>query len=302
MRKKSSLINPQEVKARSLWQDAWRRLKKNKVAYIGFIFIIILVLVSIATLLIDLFTNNAFYDKYVIEMNLANKLKSPSGEHFFGHDEFGRDIFLRIIWGTRYSLSLGVSTVILSLVVGGLLRAIAGFYGEITDNIIMRIMDVFLAIPPMLMAISLVAALGTSLVNIVVAIAISYVPTFARVVRASVLTIKNQDFIEAARSYGANDLRIIAKYILPNCLTPVIVQATLSVASAILMVASLSFMGLGIQPPIPEWGAMLVNARTYIRAGWHITVFPGMAIMLTLLAMNLMGDGLRDALDPKLKD
>lgn len=302
MHKSKKGTNNQEVKARSLWQDAWRRLKKNKLAYIGFIFIIILVLISLSTLLIDLFTNNAIYDKYVIEMNLADKLKPPSGDHSFGQDEFGRDIFLRIIWGTRYSLSLGVSTVILSLIVGGLLGAIAGFYGELADNIIMRIMDVFLAIPPMLMAISLVAALGTSLMNIVVAIAISYVPTFARVVRASVLTIKDQDFIEAARSYGANDLRIIMKYILPNCLTPVIVQATLSVASAILMIASLSFMGLGIQPPIPEWGAMLVNARTYIRSGWHITVFPGMAIMLTLLAMNLMGDGLRDALDPKLKD
>lgn len=302
MHKTKENMNDQEIKARSLWQDAWRRFKKNKAAYIGFIFIILLVIISVATLGIDLFTKNAIYDKYVIEMNLANKLAPPSWTHPFGQDEFGRDILLRIIWGTRYSLSLGVSTVILSLIVGGLLGAVAGFYGEVMDNIIMRIMDVFLAIPPMLMAISLVAALGKSLINIVVAIAISYVPTFARVVRASVLTIKNQDYVEAARSYGANDLRIITKYILPNCLTPVIVQATLSVASAILMIASLSFMGLGIQPPIPEWGAMLVNARTYIRSGWHITVLPGLAIMLTLLAMNLMGDGLRDALDPKLKD
>lgn len=302
MHKTKENMNNQEIKARSLWQDAWRRFKKNKAAYIGFIFIILLVIISVATLGIDLFTKNAIYDKYVIEMNLANKLAPPSWTHPFGQDEFGRDILLRIIWGTRYSLSLGVSTVILSLIVGGLLGAVAGFYGEVMDNIIMRIMDVFLAIPPMLMAISLVAALGKSLTNIVVAIAISYVPTFARVVRASVLTIKNQDYVEAARSYGANDLRIITKYILPNCLTPVIVQATLSVASAILMIASLSFMGLGIQPPIPEWGAMLVNARTYIRSGWHITVLPGLAIMLTLLAMNLMGDGLRDALDPKLKD
>lgn len=302
MHKTKENMNDQEIKARSLWQDAWRRFKKNKAAYIGFIFIILLVIISVATLGIDLFTKNAIYDKYVIEMNLANKLAPPSWTHPFGQDEFGRDILLRIIWGTRYSLSLGVSTVILSLIVGGLLGAVAGFYGEVMDNIIMRIMDVFLAIPPMLMAISLVAALGKSLTNIVVAIAISYVPTFARVVRASVLTIKNQDYVEAARSYGANDLRIITKYILPNCLTPVIVQATLSVASAILMIASLSFMGLGIQPPIPEWGAMLVNARTYIRSGWHITVLPGLAIMLTLLAMNLMGDGLRDALDPKLKD
>lgn len=302
MHKTKENMNDQEIKARSLWQDAWRRFKKNKAAYIGFIFIILLVIISVATLGIDLFTKNAIYDKYVIEMNLADKLAPPSWTHPFGQDEFGRDILLRIIWGTRYSLSLGVSTVILSLIVGGLLGAVAGFYGEVMDNIIMRIMDVFLAIPPMLMAISLVAALGKSLTNIVVAIAISYVPTFARVVRASVLTIKNQDYVEAARSYGANDLRIITKYILPNCLTPVIVQATLSVASAILMIASLSFMGLGIQPPIPEWGAMLVNARTYIRSGWHITVLPGLAIMLTLLAMNLMGDGLRDALDPKLKD
>lgn len=239
MHKTKENMNDQEIKARSLWQDAWRRFKKNKAAYIGFIFIILLVIISVATLGIDLFTKNAIYDKYVIEMNLADKLAPPSWTHPFGQDEFGRDILLRIIWGTRYSLSLGVSTVILSLIVGGLLGAVAGFYGEVMDNIIMRIMDVFLAIPPMLMAISLVAALGKSLTNIVVSIAISYVPTFARVVRASVLTIKNQDYVEAARSYGANDLRIITKYILPNCLTPVIVQATLSVASAILMIASL---------------------------------------------------------------
>ena len=196
---------------------------------------------------------------------------------------------------------MGTVAIIISCIFGGLLGAFAGYYGKTADNIIMRIMDILLAIPSMLLAIAIVAALGTSITNVLIAIAISYVPTFARTVRASVLTVKDQEFIEAARSIGCSDWRIIIKYVIPNSMAPIIVQVTLGIAGAILSIAGLSFLGLGIQPPTPEWGAMLSNARSYIRDAWHVTIIPGMGIMLTILALNLVGDGLRDALDPRLK-
>lgn len=291
-----------DVKARSLWQEAWRRFKKNKAALIGLVFLLVLLIVSLSTLLIDFATKSDFYNKNVIRIDMPRKLEGPSGEHYFGLDEFGRDVLLRILWGTRYSIFLGIATVAFAAVAGGILGSLAGYYGSWMDNVVMRVMDTLLAIPPMLLAIALVASLGQGLINIVLAIGVSYVPTFARVVRAAVMSVKEQEFIEASRSYGAGDMRIITKYIIPNSMAPIIVQATLGVASAILLIASLSFIGLGIQPPTPEWGAMLSNARTYMRDAWHITLFPGLAIMLTILSLNLVGDGLRDALDPKLKD
>ncbi len=291
-----------EVKRRSLYGEAWRRLKKNKLALVGMGFIALLMIISIATIVIDLVTNKSFYDNHVIKQNLRGRLQGPSREHIFGLDEFGRDIFFRMLWGTRYSLFMGMFAIAFSTIVGGVLGAIAGYYGKIRDNVIMRFMDILLAIPSMLLATAIVAALGTSLVNVLIAIAISYIPTFARTVRASVLTIKDQEYIEAARALGASDARIIFKYIIPNSLSPLIVQATLGVAGAILSIAGLSFLGLGIQPPTPEWGSMLSNARSYIREAWHITVIPGLGIMLTILALNVMGDGLRDALDPRLKN
>jgi peptide/nickel transport system permease protein len=291
-----------ENKQRSLWGEAWRRFKKNKMAMVGLTFIIILVIIAISTIVIDIVTNDAFYEANIIKQNLRSRLDGPSKEHILGLDEFGRDMLLRMLWGTRYSLFMGTLAIILSCVVGGTLGAISGFYGKITDNVIMRLMDVLLAIPSMLLAIAIVAALGTNLINVLIAIAISYIPTFARTVRASVLIIKDQEFIEAARAIGSSDTRIIFKYVIPNSLAPLIVQFTLGVAGAILSIAGLSFLGLGIQPPTPEWGAMLSNARTYIRDAWHVTAIPGLGIMLTILALNLVGDGLRDALDPRLKN
>lgn len=288
-------------KQRSLWQEAWRRFRKNRMAMAGLVFLSILVIIAVVTLVIDLVTNNSIYNNYVINQDLVNRLQGPSAAHPFGQDEFGRDMLLRMLWGTRYSLFMGSLAIIFSLCIGGVLGAISGFYGKLTDSIIMRIMDVLLAIPSMLLATAIVAALGTSLVNVLIAIGISYIPTFARTVRASVLTVKDQDYIEAARSIGCNDGEIIFKYIIPNAMAPIIVQATLGLAGAILSIAGLSFLGLGIQPPTPEWGAMLSNARVYMRDAWHVTVIPGLGIMLTILSLNLMGDGLRDALDPKLK-
>ncbi len=289
-------------KQRSLWAEAWRRFKKNRLAMAGLCFIFLLIIIAVATSVIDLVTNKSFYLSYVVKQNLTGRLLPPSLNHPFGLDEFGRDMLLRMLWATRYSLFMGTVAVSVSCIFGGMLGAIAGYYGKSADNLIMRFMDILLAIPSMLLAIAIVAALGTSLVNVLLAISIAYIPTFARTVRAPVLTVKDQEYIEAAKAIGCSDLRIIFKYVLPNCMAPIIVQITLSIAGAILSIAGLSFLGLGIQPPTPEWGAMLSNARSYIRDSWHVTVIPGLGIMLTILALNVVGDGLRDALDPRLKD
>lgn len=287
---------------RSLWQDAWRRFRKNRTAMAGLAFLCLLVLIAIATLVIDAVTQKEFYNTYVTSQNLIERLKGPSLAHPFGQDEYGRDILMRMLWGVRYSLFMGGIAIIFSLVIGGALGALAGYYGKVIDTVLMRFMDILLAIPSMLLATAIVAALGTSLINVLIAIGIAYIPTFARTVRASVLTVKDQEFIEAARSIGCNDREIIFKYIVPNAMAPIIVQATLGLAGAILSIAGLSFLGLGIQPPTPEWGAMLSNARSYFRDAWHVTVIPGLGIMLTILSLNLMGDGLRDALDPRMKN
>ena len=285
---------------RSLWEEAWRRFRKNRLAILSLAFLLLLAAVAAATILWDFADGRAFYNAHVIKQNLRLRLKGPSAEHIFGLDEFGRDMFLRMLWGIRYSLFMGMAGIAFSTLLGGLIGAVAGYYKRL-DNVLMRAMDVLLAIPSMLLATAIVAALGPGLVNVLIAISIAYVPTFARTLRASVLTIKEQAFIEAARSVGADNPRIIMRYIVPNSLAPLIVQSTLGVAGAILSIAGLSFLGLGIQPPTPEWGSMLSNARTYIRDAWHITMIPGAGIMLTILALNLVGDGLRDALDPKLK-
>ncbi len=208
---------------------------------------------AITTIIIDLVTNSSFYDKYVISQDLLQRLQPPSKEHILGMVEFGRDILLRIIWGTRYSLFMGAFAVLGASVLGGIIGAVAGYY-NMMDTLLMRIMDVFLAIPTTLLAVAIVAAMGPSLVNVVLAIAISQTPTFARVIRAQVLTIKDQEFVEAARSAGASDARIIFRYIVPNALSPMIVQVTMGMASAILSIAGLSFIGMGIQAPMPEWG------------------------------------------------
>ena len=285
---------------RSLWEEAWRRFRKNRLAILSLAFLLLLAAVAAATLIWDFADGRAFYNAHVIKQNLRLRLKGPSAEHIFGLDEFGRDMFLRMLWGIRYSLFMGMAGIAFSTLLGGLIGAVAGYYKRL-DNVLMRAMDVLLAIPSMLLATAIVAALGPGLVNVLIAISIAYVPTFARTLRASVLTVKEQEFIEAARSVGADNGRIIMRYIVPNSLAPLIVQSTLGVAGAILSIAGLSFLGLGIQPPTPEWGSMLSNARTYIRDAWHITMIPGAGIMLTILALNLVGDGLRDALDPKLK-
>lgn len=282
-------------KKRSQWVEVWRRLKRNKMAVLGLVILIILVLLAVFA---DVIAN---YDNVVIKQNLAHRLQGPSAAHWLGTDEFGRDIFARLVHGTRVSLQVGIVAVGISIVIGGILGAVAGYYGGKLDNTIMRVMDIFLAVPSILLAIAIVSALGPSIINLMLAISISSVPSYARIVRASVLSIRDQEFIEAAKAIGASNTRIIFRHIIPNSLAPVIVQATLGVASAILSTAGLSFIGLGIQPPAPEWGSMLSGGRQYLRYAWWVTTFPGVAIMITILSLNLLGDGLRDALDPRLK-
>lgn len=282
-------------KKRSMALEIWRRLRKNKMAMLGLVILVILALTAIFADVI------ADYDTKVIAQDIKNRLQGPSMQHWCGTDEFGRDIFARLVHGSRVSLVVGLISVSISLLMGGALGAIAGYYGGRVDNVIMRIMDIFLAVPSILLAMTIVAALGTSLINVMLAIGVSGIPGYARIVRASVMSIKDQEFVEASRAIGAKSPTTIFREILPNCLAPIIVQATLSVAGAILSTASLSFIGLGVQPPSPEWGAMLSGGRNYLRDALHLTLFPGLAIVITILALNLLGDGLRDALDPRLK-
>lgn len=282
------------IKRQGPWMEIFQRFTRNKMAVIGVIIILALVFCALFAPLIAPYG----YD----DQNIANALQGPSGEHIFGTDNFGRDIFSRVIYGSRISLQVGLLAVSVAIVVGGTLGALAAFYGGKTDSIIMRCMDVLMAIPGMLLAIAIAASLGPGLSNMMIAIGVGSVPSYARVVRAAVLTVKEQEYIEAARSIGANDYRIILKHILPNALAPIIVQATLGVAGAILSCATLSFLGLGIAPPVPEWGSMLSAARQYLRSDWYMATFPGLFIMLTVYALNIVGDGLRDAIDPRLKD
>lgn len=280
-------------KGNGMLKNITRRLLRNKAAILGLVTILILVFSAIFA---DQITQYGFD-----EQALRQRFLPPSFEHFFGTDELGRDIFTRIIYGSRTSLMVGAIAVTISSVTGTILGAISGYYGNRIDNIIMRFIDILLAIPNILLAISIAATLGPGIVNVMIAVGISSIPGYARLVRASVMSLRDQEFIQAAKSIGANDFRIITKHILPNCFAPIIVQATMSIAIAILSAAALSFLGLGVQPPTPEWGSMLSGGRAYIRDYWWVVTFPGLAIMVTVFAFNLFGDGLRDALDPRLK-
>lgn len=279
----------------SLAYDTWRRLLSNKAAVFGMVFMIFLVLIAVfADFLFD-------YQTDVIAQDISKRLISPCLEYPFGTDEFGRNLLARVVHGSRMSLAVSFSSVAMSLAVGGFLGAISGYYGGRIDDVIMRITDILLAIPMTLFAIVIVAALGANTRNLAVALAASSVPIFARVVRGAVLTVRDVEYVEAARAIGATNRTIIYSHIIPNCLSPIIVQVTLRIASAIYNTAALSFLGMGVQAPAPEWGGLLANGRTYIRDYSYLSVIPGIAIMLTVLALNLLGDGLRDALDPRLK-
>ena len=280
-------------KLRSPLGEVFFRLSKSPLALFGLGIIALLVFCAVFADFI------APYDP--IKPDLPHKFETPTAQHWLGRDEFGRDILSRIIYGARVSLQVGFVAVGIALIVGGLLGAAAGYYSGWLDNGIMRVMDVLLSIPQTLLAIAIVAALGPSLPNLMIAVGISAVPNYARIVRGSVLSIRGMEFVEAARAVGSSDLRIILRHIIPNSMAPIIVQSTLGVASAILNAAGLSFIGLGIQPPNPSWGSMLSDARKYMeRAPW-LVIFPALFIIMTILSFNILGDALRDVLDPKLK-
>lgn len=275
------------------WMNIWVRLNKNKMAMVSLGVLIIFILLA---LLAPVIAPQGYDDQ-----NLADAFAYPCREHFLGTDNFGRDIFVRIIYGARIFLQIGLIAVGLACVAGGIIGAVSAYYTK-WDNLIMRIMDVFMAIPNLLLSIAIATALGSGMKNLMIAVGITSIPQYARIMRASVMTIKEQEYIEAARANGAGDIRILACHIIPNAFAPILVQATLGVANAIISAATLSFMGLGIQPPQPEWGSMLSTGRTYLQSFWPMSVFPGLAIMLVVYALNILGDGLRDALDPRLKN
>lgn len=284
---------PTRERAVGPWLEGWRSFKKSKISLIGAGIVLFFILLAIV--------GPYLAPQGINEQNFAKRLLAPSSEHWFGTDDFGRDIFSRIIHGARISLWVGFFSVILSVIVGSLLGIIAGYYGKWIDTIISRIFDIMLAFPSMLLAIAVVSVLGPSLQNALIAIAIINIPNFGRLIRSKVLSVKEEEYIVAAKAIGMRDTRILFSHILPNSITPIIVQGTLAIATAIIEAAALGFLGLGAQAPAPEWGKMLADARKFlINAPWTM-IFPGLAIMLTVLGFNLMGDGLRDALDPKMK-
>ena len=281
------------VKRNSQAKDTFRRFIKNKAAVVGLIIISLLLFGAIFAGVITPYD----FDK----QDLTARFEMPSMAHLLGTDEFGRDLFTRILYGARISLFVGILSVSVGCLFGGTLGALAAYYGGRVDNFIMRFLDIWHSIPDLLLAISLASAMGPGIGNAIIAIGLTTIPSYARVVRASVMTVKNTEYIEAARCLGASVPRIILRHIIPNALAPIIVQASLGVAGAIITTASLSFIGLGVQPPTPEWGSMLSKGRQYIRNYWHLVTFPGVFIMTTVISLNLLGDGLRDALDPRLK-
>jgi len=273
--------------------EVWKRLRRNKLAMAGLVVFCLLVLIALFP--------GVFATHDPIEQRPMEALSGPSAEHWFGTDNFGRDIFSRVIYGTRVSLGIGLSGVIFALIVGGTLGAAAAFYGGHSDNIIMRVMDVLQSIPSILLALSIAAALGKGVFNLILAMGVSSIPLFARVVRAAVLTVKDREYVEAGKCIGATDARLIFRHMIPNAMGPIMVQATFGVASSILMIAGLSYIGLGIAPPTPEWGSMLSDAKQFMQLYWHVMVFPGVALIISSFSLNVLGDGLRDAFDPKLK-
>ncbi|RNB91394.1 ABC transporter permease [Brevibacillus fluminis] len=275
------------------WKVFYNKLKKNKLAMAGGYVIIFYILVALLAPLL------APHDPYQID--LPNKLKMPSAEHWMGTDDKGRDVLSRVIFGTRLSLSVGFVAVFIGAFFGVILGLLSGYYGKWVDTIIMRIVDVLLAFPGILLALAIVSALGPSLINVMIAVGVFSIPMFARIVRGSTLAVKKLEYIDAIRSLGASDMRIIFVHIFPNILSPIIVQASLRLATAILSAAGLSFLGLGAQPPLPEWGAMLSNGRDFLFTAPYLAMFPGIAISSLVLGFNVFGDGLRDALDPRMK-
>ncbi|MDH4140145.1 MAG: ABC transporter permease [Coriobacteriia bacterium] len=286
---------------RTLWRDTVRRLRKNKLAVAGLIWVSIVLVMAVTA---DLWVPPLLGDPIALDTTQvsARRLQPPSWEHPFGTDNLGRDVAARVVYGARVSLRVGVLAVSISVVIGLLMGAIAAFYGGLSDTIIMRLADVFFAFPYILFAIAMIALLGPSETNVFIAIGILGWPSIARVFRSSILSVKENEYVDAARALGASDPRILSRHILPNAVAPIIVYGTMSIGGAILSEAALSFLGMGVQPPQPSWGNMLAEARSMMVVAPWIMLWPGLAILTTVLAFVLMGDGLRDALDVKMKE
>ena len=291
---KKELVS-KKYKKRSTAGEIWHHMSQNKGAMVGLAILIFLFFCAVGS---ELFLD---YETDVIGRNVKEQFQTPSWEHPFGTDQLGRDILSRLLYGSRFSLSVGFVAVVIALALGVTLGSFAGYYGGRVEDIIMRGTDIFASVPAMLMAICIVSALGANTINLMISVGVTSVPSFVRITRASVLTVRNQEFVEAARAIGRSELAIIFVHVLPNGLSPVIVQTTMRIGSSIISASSLSFLGLGVPAPDPEWGTMLSDGRQYIRTAPHMTLFPGLAIMITVLAFNMLGDALRDALDPKLK-
>ncbi len=280
---------------RSLWRDAWQRLTSNRLARLGML--IVFFFLFLAVVMPFAFPYNA-----KIDSDLVSQLLAPSLDHLMGTDEQGRDVLWRIVQGAQASLGVGLGAVSLAVIIGTLLGLISGFAGKSIDLVIMFLMDILLSFPGLLLAVAVVALIGPGLINSMLAISVVSIPIYARIARSTVLSLKEQEFVTAARCVGAPSARILFQHVFPNSLSPILVQGTLGIATAILEIAALGFLGLGQQPPYPEWGAMLADSVKYLTSGsWWVLLFPGLAIMLTVLGFNLLGDGLRDALDPRLR-
>ena len=283
------------VSGRSVWGMVWFRFRKNKLAMAG---LFLLLLMMLAILAAPLYVP---YEQ-VVKQNIVDKCTPPCAEYWFGTDQFGRDLFARIVYGGRISLFMGLAVVAISFVAGCALGGAAGYFGGKVDSVIMRIVDMFMAIPAMLLSMAVVAALGTGVDKLLVALSISQIPRFTRVVRSSIMTLRNQEFVEAAKCCGTSSARIILKHILPNGMGPVIVSATLTLGQVILSIASLGFLGIGVSSPTPEWGTILSENKVHIRYYPYLGLIPGICIALAVMAVNFIGDGLRDALDPRTKN
>ncbi|MFC7677885.1 ABC transporter permease [Paenibacillus sp. GCM10028914] len=275
------------------WADVWVRITSNTTAMLGLFFIIFLFAVSVCSLL-------TFEYGFAVDNNYSAILQPPSLEYPLGTDNFGRDLFSRIVFGARISLIVGFMSTIIPLVIGGILGAISGYYGRHTDNIIMRLLDVLYAIPGILLAIAIIAAFGANTVNLILALSVGAIPTYARTMRANVLLVSTFEYVDAARAFGSSNLSIIFKHIVPNSLAPMIVKSTLTIGGAVISTSSLSYLGLGVEPHIPEWGNILKIGSTYLETNSYLAIYPGLAIIALVLSFNFLGDGLRDALDPKM--
>lgn len=273
--------------------DTWKRFKKNTMAVAGGVVVIVVIIVAIFAPYIATHPYSS--------QDLTNRLAAPSSQHYFGTDGYGRDVFSRVVWGSRVSLQIGFGAAGMALVIGIILGSIAGFYGGWVDNLIMRFTDVIMSIPALFLALTIISLFGASLINTMIVIGIIYWTRTCRIVRGEFLSLRNQEFTEAARTIGAGDFRIILRHLMPNAMAPIIVQGTLFMAQVILIESGLSFLGLGAQPPIPSWGNMLTEGYKFLAVAWWIATFPGLAIFVMVLFFNLLGDGLRDALDPKQK-